>query len=268
MSDIALINIKERSNSVEQKQENMPGLDINVAPKDNGGFDVDPHNPSKNHEKKESVGGDRASGYGAISVSSEDTLIDFGLHQAAREGAVEALKTKLQKVVEEGQDVERVIEYKDAEGFTPLHHAAKSNRKDALLLLLDNGAYLDARGEDLNTPLHLAAKYSQFIFYKLFIIAVCLSLGFVKGYIHICYHHASTVAFKQSPNKQIWKEVEEKLPLCFAHSIKSYLKNLPIQLDLQNCGQVVTHVDQLLSYQQINLFYTKNLNILIQRNLL
>lgn len=157
MSDIALINFKENISGSDPDKE-MPGLDIHVAPTENGGFEQDPEKSSRHHEQKDSVSGDKTSGIGTRSLTSEDACSDFGLHQAAREGAVEVLKASLQKVIDDGQDILRVIDYKDREGLAPLHHAAKCNRKEALLLLVDNGAYLDSRGEDENTPLHLAAK--------------------------------------------------------------------------------------------------------------
>ena len=124
----------------------------------NGGFLTEPQLFPKGQGTTESISGDKTSGVGTHSLSVDDTYFDFGLHQAAREGVVGVLKTKLQEIVEKGEDVLRVIEFQDADGFTPLHHAAKCNRKDALVLLVDSGSYLDARGEDENTPLHLAAK--------------------------------------------------------------------------------------------------------------
>ena len=160
MSDIALVNIRERTNSCNQEDSDMQkhGFDNIVHPENNAAFVVDPLIPIKHHEKPESITGDKTSGVGTRSLDSESSFLDFGLHQAAREGALGSLKSKLQEIADEGQDVLRVIEYKDADGFTPLHHAAKCNRKDALILLIENGSYLDARGEDENTPLHLAAK--------------------------------------------------------------------------------------------------------------
>ena len=45
-------------------------------------------------------------------------------------------------------------------GRTPLHHAARHDRSDALALLLDAGARINAIDRESNTPLHLAAKSS------------------------------------------------------------------------------------------------------------
>ena len=136
----------------------MHSFDNSVHPEDNGGFADEQQFPAKVRDKVESVIGEKTSGIGTHSISSDTSFFDFGLHQAAREGAVAVLKSKLQEIADEGQDVLRVVEFKDADGFTPLHHAAKCNRRDALILLIDSGSYLDARGEDENTPLHLAAK--------------------------------------------------------------------------------------------------------------
>ena len=164
MSDIALslIGFREKSSRSQSEEEDeeaeaspMPGLGNSVAPTENAGFD-----PIEEREKKDSVGEkvDKLSGLGAQSLSSEDICNDFGLHQAAREGAVEALKQKLDQVVFDGQDILRVIDFADGEGLTPLHHAAKCNRKEAVTLLIENGAFIDKSGEDHNTPLHFAAK--------------------------------------------------------------------------------------------------------------
>ena len=149
----------ERSSSYTQESDDMHSFGNSFRPENNLGFVSEPQQLlPKCHGTAESLSGDKTSGVGTHSLSVDDTCLDFGLHQAAREGAVAVLKTKLQEIVEKGEDVLRVIDFKDADGFTPLHHAAKCNRKDALVLLMDNGAYLDARGEDENTPLHLAAK--------------------------------------------------------------------------------------------------------------
>lgn len=177
MSDIALVKIKERTNSGEENEE-MPGLGTPVGPSENGGFQTEMF--SKSHGRHESIGDDKTSGVGTRSLTSEDASCDFGLHQAAREGAVEALKTAFAKILDEGKDILRVIDNKDAEGYTPLHHAAKCNRKEALILLIDNKAYLDCHGEDENTPLHLAAKYSLYFLLKFNYLldspVICLSI--------------------------------------------------------------------------------------------
>jgi hypothetical protein len=45
---------------------------------------------------------------------------------------------------------------KDTNGWSLLHHAAKQGRAEAAELLLEEGAYVNARDRDDNTPLHIA----------------------------------------------------------------------------------------------------------------
>lgn len=46
-------------------------------------------------------------------------------------------------------------------GFTPLHCAAESGKKEMVALLLDKGADINARNDIQNTPLHEAAWHGH-----------------------------------------------------------------------------------------------------------
>jgi ankyrin repeat protein len=48
------------------------------------------------------------------------------------------------------------VDAKTHGGYTPLHIAASEGRKDAALLLLQNGADVNAKAGDGSTPLHWA----------------------------------------------------------------------------------------------------------------
>ncbi len=160
MSDIALINFKEKDKANGEMPEVNNVLHINV-PSVNDAFNGEnqyeeiPKTPSRTRDPNS----DKFSSAGTQSLCSEDLGTDFGLHQAAREGSADAIRLKLNQCESEGQDILRVIDAKDSDGLAALHHAAKWNRKEATMLLLDKGAYIDfAGGEDANTPLQLAAK--------------------------------------------------------------------------------------------------------------
>lgn len=70
-----------------------------------------------------------------------------------------ALKGKAdwaRRLVEQGARVNR-------DGWTPLHYAATGSDSTAVLaFLLDNGAVVDARAPNGNTPLMMAARYGAF----------------------------------------------------------------------------------------------------------
>lgn len=58
------------------------------------------------------------------------------------------------RLVERGAKVNR-------DGWTPLHYAASGPSSDAVALLLDRGARVDARAPNGNTPLMMAALYGK-----------------------------------------------------------------------------------------------------------
>ena len=93
----------------------------------------------------------------ASTMSSELTA-DFGLHQAAREGALDRVKETLEEMQSKGYDTLKFIDQLNGNSLSPLHLAARYNRATVVQYLLEAGAYVDICGEDNNTPLHLAAK--------------------------------------------------------------------------------------------------------------
>eukprot|EP00794_Sanderia_malayensis_P000577 gene577-1237_t len=163
MSDIALITFHERKSS--QQEDEMPSVLHIDVPSTNDGFQHD-NIALKDRGKKDSTNGgpnsnnDRFSVAGTQSLTSEDLAEEYGLHLAAREDSVEAIKAKLTSLANEGHDILRIIDIKDNDGLAPLHHAAKANKKAAAELLLDNEASINLPGDDANTPLHVAAKYN------------------------------------------------------------------------------------------------------------
>ena len=71
---------------------------------------------------------------------------DISIHEAARDGNIEAVKQHLAA----GTDVN----IKTDRGLTPLHYA---NNKETIELLLAKGADVNAKIDDGRTPLHFAA---------------------------------------------------------------------------------------------------------------
>lgn len=86
----------------------------------------------------------------AIRVDLPNAANETPLMMAALRGRVEAMKT----LIARGARVER-------EGWTPLHYAASGPSADAVALLLEHGAGVDARAPNGNTPLMQAARYGS-----------------------------------------------------------------------------------------------------------
>lgn len=76
----------------------------------------------------------------------EDILLD-----AAWDGDVNAVVDALRNVP---------VTTSDDRGFTPLHLAAERDHLATVMLLLDRGADINARGNGGRTPLHLAARFA------------------------------------------------------------------------------------------------------------
>jgi ankyrin repeat protein len=71
------------------------------------------------------------------------------IHQAAREGSIEAVKQH----IADGADVNA----KNFMGWTPLHFVASRRDKEIAELLIAKGADVNAKDDDGSTPLHVAA---------------------------------------------------------------------------------------------------------------
>ena len=105
------------------------------------------------------------------SCSSSLYAIDFSLHQAASEGAIDIVKEHIRQLKIGGNEfLYGEINKENKKGFTPLHLAAMYNRKNIIKQLLDNGAQINKTGSyDELTPLHLATMYVKFVL----LIAIC-----------------------------------------------------------------------------------------------
>ncbi|CAM6097043.1 unnamed protein product [Calypogeia fissa] len=57
-----------------------------------------------------------------------------------------------------GETVRSIVNCRDAEGLTPLHHACHAGSEDLVKYLISKGASVHARDSKGNTPLHIAAK--------------------------------------------------------------------------------------------------------------
>ena len=81
---------------------------------------------------------------------------DISIHEAAKDGNIEAIKQHLAA----GTDVNTKDNFL---GVTPLHSAASWGRKEIAELLLENGADVNAKREDGETPLDAAIgnKHSE-----------------------------------------------------------------------------------------------------------
>ena len=73
------------------------------------------------------------------------------MHDAAGDGLLETIRNR---AVENPSNVQE----KDEGGLCPLHHAARNNKRETLILLLDLGAYIESRGEQGFSPLHVAVR--------------------------------------------------------------------------------------------------------------
>ncbi|XP_065650592.1 uncharacterized protein LOC136078729 [Hydra vulgaris] len=105
--------------------------------------------------------------YGSTEIFNRDEIIEinlpacaeaFLLHQAAKEGSVDKVKSILDKINQCKKNEE--INSFNLQGTTPLHLAASFNRVNVIYFLLENGSLIDkASKKENNTALLLAAKY-------------------------------------------------------------------------------------------------------------
>ena len=84
----------------------------------------------------------------AVEKFNQDKAPDISIHDAAREGNIEAVKQHLAT----GTDVNT----KDNRGKTSLHRAAEKGHKEIAELLIAAGADLNAKDDDGTTPLDMA----------------------------------------------------------------------------------------------------------------
>ena len=75
--------------------------------------------------------------------------------QAAADGKIDAVKYHLAA----GVDVN--VKTRDILGTTPLHEAVRKNRKEIVELLIAEGANVNAKNDDGETPLHYVAFVGQ-----------------------------------------------------------------------------------------------------------
>ncbi|KAJ8026830.1 Transient receptor potential cation channel subfamily A member 1-like [Holothuria leucospilota] len=88
--------------------------------------------------------------------SSEE--LDISLHQAARDGNVQAMVKLLNSITTRRK---RRVNELDDNNLAPLHYAARYNHLEIAKLLVENGADVRRQGEDNVTPLHYAARFRK-----------------------------------------------------------------------------------------------------------
>lgn len=72
------------------------------------------------------------------------------LHRAASKGVMPVVK-----LLVEQHDIK--INYRDAYGCTPLHLACEEDREQAAVFLVENGADIETKNRDNQTPLELCS---------------------------------------------------------------------------------------------------------------
>jgi len=82
-----------------------------------------------------------------------ESIIDEKLMRASEKGNAESVEMLLKKGANPN--------YRDNDGFSPLHFAAFYGRAKVAEILIRHGAEVNARDNDGNTPLHTAAKWGN-----------------------------------------------------------------------------------------------------------
>jgi ankyrin repeat protein len=84
------------------------------------------------------------------------------LISAAQSNDVDGVKKILQSLPDNTVDQKKIIDEKDSNQFTALHHAVRNANVDILNLLLNYGAAVNSQGGPFaETPLHMVAKLNQ-----------------------------------------------------------------------------------------------------------
>lgn len=83
----------------------------------------------------------------------------ISLQQAARDGREDIVRQWVDQKHHRGKASRNIINGKDADGFTALHHAARFNRFKIMQLLITRDADPNVKCPDGLTPLHYSAKY-------------------------------------------------------------------------------------------------------------
>ncbi|XP_033741695.1 transient receptor potential cation channel subfamily A member 1 homolog [Pecten maximus] len=96
-----------------------------------------------------------------IKRSESGELLNFTLHQCARNGDVRSTQILISQIKSSAKNTFKKINVRDEDKITPLHYAARYNHKAVAKLLVDNGADPDSRDSENLTPLHYAARYRR-----------------------------------------------------------------------------------------------------------
>jgi len=83
---------------------------------------------------------------------------------------MDAAMGRLEKIKHVVQRNRRIVDTIDADGWTPLHHAASAGQFEAAAFLIENGADLNAGSNKGDTPLHLAVSRGKRKVVKLLIM--------------------------------------------------------------------------------------------------
>lgn len=158
VTSIKLVPIKLQPNDYDEEDSTTPMLKKNnqIAPVEEGGEvegEEAPNSPF-NDKFREIVGSLTADN----EMDDEDPEADFTIIQAAAEGEISVIKERVQKMKKEEKPVGVELSLAGKDGFTPLHMAARYNRKNVVNFLIDNDVDKDRVGKEGLTPLHLATK--------------------------------------------------------------------------------------------------------------
>jgi ankyrin repeat protein len=87
--------------------------------------------------------------FGVFSVAEAQNIFE-----ALRKGDIEAVKVLVEKAP-------TILDSRDGDGMTPLHHAARDGNAVLVNYLIDKGAKIEIQNNQGKTPLHLAATFDR-----------------------------------------------------------------------------------------------------------